>query len=265
MRGGPPSLKRTWPGCGNRCATAHTSLTPGSTGQHAKKHLATSPLLLETIYTQSMWALHPTKFTQFCRDLYDYVPHHKVLPDKSRQTSLLGAYSVGADAKVVQVKLLTCFASIDEECWSIRSIARHASRSTAPWRSSKRTSTMPATAASPCSVAITPASQCQVLDRPTPIPPLQAEGPRPQPQRLGEDTEVDTDLHMSFMEILLDAEDVDDAVRMILEKPETSPVSWTTWTSTMDFFIETLEEADVQRWDAPRQMGSGRAASARAR
>ena len=91
----------------------------------------------------------PQKFTQFCRDLYDYVPHHKVLPDKSRQTSLLGAYSVGADAKVVQVKLLTCFASIDEECWSIRSIARHASRSTAPWRSSKRTSTMPATAASP--------------------------------------------------------------------------------------------------------------------
>jgi len=73
---------------------------------------------------------------------------------------------------------------------------------------------------------------------------------------------------MSFMEIFLDAEDVDDAVRMILEKPETSPVSWTTWTSTMDFFIETLEEADVQRWDAPRQMGSGRAlrgASARAR
>ena len=113
-----------------------------------------------------------------------------------------------------------------------------------------------------------PASQCQVLDRPTPIPPLQAEGPRPQPQRLGEETEVDTDLHMSFMEIFLDAEDVDDAVRMILEKPETSPVSWTTWTSTMDFFIETLEEADVQRWDAPRQMGSGRAlrgASARAR
>ena len=89
-------MKRTWPGCGNRCATAHTSLTPGSTGQHAKKHLAASPLLLETINTQSMWALHPTKFTQFCRDLYDYVPHHKALPDKSRQTSLLGAYSVGS-------------------------------------------------------------------------------------------------------------------------------------------------------------------------
>ena len=100
------------------------------------------------------------------------------------------------------------------------------------------------------------------------LPPLQAEGPHPQPQRLGEDTEVDTDLHMSFMEIFLDAEDVDDAVRMIPEKPETSPVSRTTWTSTMDFFIETLEEADVQRWDFPRQMGSGRAlrgVSARAR
>lgn len=60
------------------------------------------------------------------------------------------------------------------------------------------------------------------------------------------------------MKIFLDAEDVDDAVRMILEKPETSPVSRTTWTSTMDF-IETLKEADVQdgtfhgRWslDAP--------------
>ena len=83
------------------------------------------------------------------------------------------------------------------------------------------------------------------------LPPLQAAGPLQQAPRPRADNEVDADLHMDVMETCLDADTLDLALHRLPALADQRPISWTTWTSTLDYFIETLEPEDVQRWRVP--------------
>ena len=80
------------------------------------------------------------------------------------------------------------------------------------------------------------------------LPPLQAEGPHLPPLRLREETEVDNDLHMFLMETFLDLENVETAIQHIMEEMARRPTSWTTWTATLRYFVDTLDENDAQSW-----------------
>ena len=80
------------------------------------------------------------------------------------------------------------------------------------------------------------------------LPPLQAEGPHQQSCRLREETDVDNDLHMFFMETFLDLENVETTIQHIMEEMAERPTSWTTWTATLRYFLDTLEEEDAQHW-----------------
>ena len=80
------------------------------------------------------------------------------------------------------------------------------------------------------------------------LPPLQTEGPRQQQPRLREELAVDSELHMFLMETFIDAEDFASALQAIKDEAQQRPISWSMWTSTLRFFMETLEDADVERW-----------------
>ena len=80
------------------------------------------------------------------------------------------------------------------------------------------------------------------------LPPIQAEGPQQAPQRAREETEVDSDLHMFLMETFLDLENVEVAIMHILEELEMRPTTWTTWTATLRYFVDTLDDEDAQAW-----------------
>ena len=80
------------------------------------------------------------------------------------------------------------------------------------------------------------------------LPPLQTAGPLQQAPRPRADNDVDADLHLYFMETCLDAAVFDDALQRLPAIIEQRPISWTTWTTTLAYFIDTLEDEDVQRW-----------------
>ena len=90
------------------------------------------------------------------------------------------------------------------------------------------------------------------------LPPLQAEGPHLPPLRLREETEVDNDLHMFLMETFLDLENVETAIQHIMEEMAERPTSWTTWTATLCYFLDTLEEDDAQHWPVPHHIVQAR-------
>jgi len=81
------------------------------------------------------------------------------------------------------------------------------------------------------------------------LPPLQAEGLHLPQQRIREENEVDTDFHLFLMETFIDADDAGEALRRIVDQADASPMTWTSWTSTLHFFMETLAEEDIQRWN----------------
>ena len=85
------------------------------------------------------------------------------------------------------------------------------------------------------------------------LPPIQAEGPRQPPPRLREEREVDSDLHMFFMETFIDVEDFANALQAFKEEAQQRPISWSTWTSTLRYFMETLEDADFEKWNVSAQ------------
>ena len=82
------------------------------------------------------------------------------------------------------------------------------------------------------------------------LPPIQAEGPRQPSLRVREETEVDSELHMYFMETFLDTEDVETAIQNIINEAARRPISWTTWTATLQFFMDNIEEEDAQLWNS---------------
>ena len=43
---------------------------------------------------------------------------------------------------------------------------------------------------------------------------------------------------------------IEEAVTHIKGLAEERPISWTTWTRTLDFFIDALDEQDVARFEA---------------
>ena len=59
---------------------------------------------------------------------------------------------------------------------------------------------------------------------------------------------MDNDLHMFLMETFLDLENVDTAIQHIMEEMARRPTSWTTWTATLRYFVDTLDENDAQSW-----------------
>lgn len=83
------------------------------------------------------------------------------------------------------------------------------------------------------------------------LPPLQAEGPKQLPPRLREELEVDGDLHMFFMETFIDREIFEEVIQDFRDEARRRPISWTMWTSTLRYFIDTLEENDVAKWNLP--------------
>ena len=87
---------------------------------------------------------------------------------------------------------------------------------------------------------------CRVHDRM--LPPLQTEGPQLPEPRMREETEVDNDLHLFFMETFLDANDLNEAMSVFEQEAQQRPLSWTTWTSTLRYFMDNLEDEDVHRW-----------------
>jgi len=82
------------------------------------------------------------------------------------------------------------------------------------------------------------------------LPPIQAEGPRQPSLRAREETEVDSELHMYFMETFLDVTDVETAIQLIINEVAQRPISWTTWTATLQFFMDTIDEEDAQLWNS---------------
>ena len=83
------------------------------------------------------------------------------------------------------------------------------------------------------------------------LPPLQAEGPHQPQLRLRDETDVDNELHMFFMEAFLDLENVETTIQHIIEETAVRPISWTTWTATLCYFLDTLDEDDAQNWPVP--------------
>ena len=85
------------------------------------------------------------------------------------------------------------------------------------------------------------------------LPPIQAEGPRQPSPRIREEHAIDNDLHMFYMETFIDAEDLSSAVQAFQVEALQRPISWSTWTSTLRYFMETLEDEDVERWNVSAQ------------
>ena len=49
-----------------------------------------------------------------------------------------------------------------------------------------------------------------------------------------------------YMETFIDAEDLSSAVQAFQVEALQRPISWSTWTSTLRYFMETLEDEDVE-------------------
>ena len=90
-------------------------------------------------------------------------------------------------------------------------------------------------------------SRQQIHDRL--LPPLQTEGPLPAPARLRDDPGVDNDLHITIMEVCIDAQTPRQALTDIMKIAETRPISWTMWTATISYFLENVEAPDFDRWE----------------
>lgn len=90
-------------------------------------------------------------------------------------------------------------------------------------------------------------SRQQVHDRL--LPPLQTEGPLPAPNRLREDQGIDNDLHVEMLEVCIDAETPQLALEGIMQITETRPISWTSWTATITYFLENVAAEDFERWE----------------
>jgi len=60
------------------------------------------------------------------------------------------------------------------------------------------------------------------------------------------------------METFLDLENVETAIQHIMEEMAERPTSWTTWTATLCYFLDTLEEDDAQHWPVPHHIVQAR-------
>ena len=85
------------------------------------------------------------------------------------------------------------------------------------------------------------------------LPPLRQEGPLPLEPRLRDDPGIDIDLHVAIMEIFVEAYTVQNAMTEIQRIAEERPISWTTWTRTLLYFADTLDEEDIAKWNVPLQ------------
>ena len=56
-----------------------------------------------------------------------------------------------------------------------------------------------------------------------------------------------------YMETFIDAEDLSSALQAFNVEALQRPISWSTWTSTLRYFMETLEDEDVERWTVSAQ------------
>jgi hypothetical protein len=81
------------------------------------------------------------------------------------------------------------------------------------------------------------------------LPPIQAEGPHPAPSRGRTDQGIDNDLHVAIMEACIDAVTPHLAVSRIMQIADERPISWTTWTATVYYFLENVEATDFADWE----------------
>ena len=89
----------------------------------------------------------------------------------------------------------------------------------------------------------------RVLQHDRLLPPLQTEGPRLPDPRIRQDPGIDNDLHLRCIDHFLDADSLEEVVEKIKQIGDEHPMSWTTWRRTIDFFLESLAEPDVLKFE----------------
>lgn len=77
------------------------------------------------------------------------------------------------------------------------------------------------------------------------LPPVQAEGPQNQPVRLREAPGIDDDFFVFLTDRVEQNMSLEAFDREVRAYAEGHPISWTTWTSTIDFFAEAFSEEDA--------------------
>ena len=166
----------TWFGCGSRCITARSFLILGTIGVLGRRpFFTTDPTGVDWCAKHINTRSYSVVRTGLCRSSMASLPSFVEIsttmsltptPNPAELDKRLAASFAGADARIVQGKLHTCFGCTNmlpnAGDWSTPPIVLRVSKSTTPWRSSPLICTMRAAAGSHCLGAIMHVIMCLV-------------------------------------------------------------------------------------------------------